>query len=160
MTTIELICKKENVKRDSRVIRYSDFSSGDEFSILFKKNEKKMYVYDSINVDPEELDLNMYDYIVINHYIHYTIDEMIAIYKEYVNSLRVINSSKKFTLNFNEKMSFEKLKDSLNDNWRKDIVENLFGKIEELEEKIEGEDSIIDSYNDNLNSYEKENVEV
>ena len=150
MLTLELICKKEFVQRENRILRYSDFTSGDEFSILFRKDKRLLYVYDSINIKPEEFDLDMYDYVIFNHYIHYTIEEMVSIYKEYIDSQRVVNSYKKFTFSYNEKMSLEKLKDSLTDNWRKEVVENLFGKLSELEIKMQNEDALIDVINSEM----------
>lgn len=157
MTSLEFILKKEYVDYNETNIKYGIFAFGDEFSISFNKDKKILYIYDCINADPDVHDLNKYDFIIINNYVHYSIDEMIAIYKEYVDGERNKNSAKKLLLNYNEKMSLEKLKDNLTNNWRFQIFKNIFEYTkQQLENKTKQQQITIN--NDQTDEKEKQNV--
>lgn len=164
MVSIEFILKKECVEYDEHNVKYSVFAFGDDFSISFNKNKKILYLYDCINAEPDEHDLDKYDYVVINNYVHYTIDEMVAIYKEYIDGERASNSSKKLLLNYNEKMSLEKLKDNLTNNWRFNVFKNIFAYAQQqLENKTESQKQIfvnnnVQDNNQIINQSQKENV--
>jgi len=170
MTSLEFIYKKEFVEidRENKNIKYSVFSLGDEISISFNNNQKTLYIYDCVNTEPEIHDLDKYDYIIINNYIHYTIDEMINIYKGFVTNKRELDLSKKLYFNFEEKMSLEKLKDNLTDSWRLQVLGNIYSYAQkQLEDKSNNQiannndnQQINNNHNVNQNEEKQENKNV